>query len=139
MTSFFIPRRKVIELLLLMMFLGILYFIWPSIEVMGLFSFGYIWNWSASNDLGTLFENKRYRMSMLRLVVNLQNLTLRPFSWAPEILKRLIKVLPAGIFWSLVIFLNDSHMPWWATFLGSFVFELLLLEISLFKRHKEGA
>ncbi|WPU65668.1 type 1 glutamine amidotransferase family protein [Peredibacter starrii] len=136
--SFLIPRRKVIELCLLPIFLVVAYFIWPEIEVLSLFAFGYIWNWTASNDLTALFEDRRYRMSMLKMVVNLQNLILKPFGWAPEIVKRIIRVLPAGIFWYLVIYLNESHMPWWATFLGSAVFELLLLEISLFKKHKES-
>ena len=138
MNSFFIPRRKVIELFILPVMLGVIYFISPSVEVISLFAFGYIWNWAASNDLGALFENRRYRMSMLKLVVNLQNLILKPFHRAPEIVKRLIKVLPAGIFWSLVIIFNESHMPWWSTFLGSLAFELLQLEISMFKRHKES-
>ncbi|WP_408098608.1 hypothetical protein ACJVC5_06775 [Peredibacter sp. HCB2-198] len=136
--TFLIPRRKIIELCLLPLFLLVIYFIWSSFEVMSLFAFGYVWNWAASNDLTALFENKRYRMSMLKMVVNLQNLILKPFGWAPELVKRVVRVLPAGIFWSLVIYFNESHMPWWATFLGSFVFELLQLEISLFKKHKES-
>lgn len=138
MSSFLIPRRKVIELFILPVFLGVMYFIWPTVEVMSLFAFGYIWNWAASNDLGALFENRRYRMSMLKLVVNLQNLILKPFQKAPELVKRFLKVLPAGIFWTLVIIFNESQMPWWATFCGSLVFELLQLEISLFKCHKES-
>lgn len=138
MSSFLIPRRKVIELFILPVFLGVIYLIWPTVEVISLFAFGYIWNWAASNDLGTLFENRRYRMSMLKLVVNLQNLILKPFQKAPELVKRFLKILPAGIFWTLVIIFNESQMPWWATFCGSLVFELLQLEISLFKRHKES-
>ena len=138
MNTFTIPRRKVIEISLLPVFLGILYFIYPHTEAVVLFASGYVWNWAASNDLDKLFENRRYRMSMLKLVVNLQNLILRPFKNAPELIKKVLKVLPAGIFWTMVIYLNESDMPWWATFLGSLVFELLLLEINMFKRQKES-
>lgn len=138
MNKFFIPRRKVIELALLPVFLGVFFLIYPHTEGLVLFAFGFIWNWAASNDLEKLFENKRYRMSMLKLVVNLQNLILRPFEKAPELVKKFLKILPAGIFWTLVIYLNESTMPWWATFLGSLVFELLLIEINFIKRHKEN-
>lgn len=137
MNAFLIPRRKVIEILILPVFLGVFYFFYPMIEATSLFAFGYIWNWSASNDLTQVIDAKRYRMSMLKLVVMLQNLVLKPFVNAPEWIKSLLKVLPAGIFWTLVIFINDSQMPWWVTFLGSFVFELLQLEISLFKHRKD--
>lgn len=137
MKNFFIPRKKVIELTILPVFLGILYLIYPKIEGLSLFAFGFIWNWTASNNLEVLFENRRYRISMLKLVVNFQNLVLKPFQRAPELVKRFIKIFPAGIFWSIVIHLNESTMPWWATFLGSFIFELIQLEMSLFKQSRE--
>lgn len=137
MNKFLIPRRKVIELSLLPLFLGIFFFFYPHSEGLVLFAFGFIWNWAASNDLEKLFENKRYRLSMLKLVVNLQNLILKPVGNAPSLVKSFLKIFPAGIFWSMVIFLNESSMPWWTTFVGSFVFELMQIEIGLFKRHKE--
>lgn len=137
MNTFTIPRKKVIELCLLPVFISALYFFYPTIEAMVLFSFGYIWNWTASNNLDQLFQNKRYRMSMIKLVVNLQNLVLRPFQKAPEFVKSILKIFPAGIFWSLVIYLNESNMPWWSTFLGSLIFELVQVEINFFKRRKE--
>lgn len=138
MTTFIPPKRKMYELLGLPVFLGILYLIYPKIEAVTLFAFGYIWNWSASNDFSILFQNKRYRMSMLKMVVNLQQLILKPFNWAPEIVKKIVKILPAGIFWSLVILINESDMPWWAPFFGSAVFEILQIEIGLFKKQKEA-
>lgn len=136
MSTFIPPKRKMFELLLLPVFLGIFYFLYPRIEGVTLFAFGFIWNWSASNDLGVLFQNKRYRMSMLKTVVNLQDLALKPFKKAPVIFQKIVKVFPAGIFWTLVIFVNESEMPWWATFLGSIVFELLQIELNFIKKQK---
>lgn len=137
MTSFVPPKRKLIELLVMLILAGVLYLMYPNMDAVVLFLFGFIWNWSASNDLTFYFTNRRNRMSMLRLVVNLQNLILKPFNWAPEIIKRMMKVFPAGVFWFLVIFINESDMPWWPTFLGSIAFELLQIEFDIFKRHKE--
>ncbi len=137
MTPMVPPRRKLIELGIMLILAGVFYLIHSDTDAVMLFVFGFVWNWSASNDLSALFENKRYRMSMLKLVVNLQNLILKPFGWAPEFVKRIVKVLPAGIFWSMVIFINDSEMPWWATFIGSAAFELLQIELNFIKRQKE--
>lgn len=137
MNNFLIPKKKFLELLILPIFLGIFYFLYPHTEGLVLFGFGFIWNWSASNDLAKLFENRRYRVSMIKLVYNMQQWILKPFSKAPFWVKHLIQVLPAGIFWSLIIFLNDSLMPWWATFAGSFAFELMQIELSFIKRYKE--
>lgn len=137
MTTFIPPKRKIYELLGLPVFLGILFLIFPSIEAVTLFAFGYIWNWSASNDFSILFQNKRYRMSMLKTVVNLQGLILKPFSWAPIFVQKFVKILPAGIFWTLVIWINESDMPWWSTFVGSAVFEILQIEIGQFKKQKD--
>jgi hypothetical protein len=136
MTTFIPPKRKMIEFFILPVLLLIFWFIYSSPEAISLFAFGYIWNWSASNDLEFLFQNKRYRMSTLKTVVNIQNLILKPFRNTPMLLQRLIRVLPAGIFWTLVIFVNESVMPWWATFAGSLVFELIELEGDILNRHK---
>lgn len=138
MMLFIPPKKKLLELGLLLILTPIFYFIYPSFDALILFVFGFIWNWSASNDLTELFEiNKRYRFSTLKLVINLQNLFVRPFARAPELVQRFIKILPAGTFWFMVIYINDSVMPWWATFLGSLAFELMQLEMKLFKSHKE--
>jgi hypothetical protein len=137
MKPFAPPKRKLIELVIMMILAGVFYVIYPEMDSLVLFLFGFIWNWSASNDLSVIFENRRNRMSMLKLVVNLQNLFLKPFSRAPEIIKKIVKVFPAGIFWFLVIYINNSEMPWWSTFIGSIAFELLQFELDFFNRRKE--
>lgn len=130
MMLFIPPKRKLLELGVLAVLSLVFFFIYPSFDGLILFVFGFIWNWSASNDLSVLFDNnKRYRFSTLKMVINIQNLFLKPFTSAPEIVKRLIRVLPAGLFWLVVIFINDSIMPWWATFIGSLAYEVLPKEI----------
>lgn len=131
------PKKKMYELAGVIALAGIFYLIFPNVDAVILFSFGYIWNWTASNDVDAILQNRRYRLSSLKMVVWLQSAFLKPFAWAPEILKRFVRVLPAGCFWSLVIFVNESSMPWWATFVGSLVFEILQFEIGLFKKQKE--
>lgn len=136
--SLFAPsRRKLFELLIMGVFSGIFWFFYPAFEGVILFIFGFIWNWSASIEMNPLYENRRYRFSMLSTVRNTQKLFLKPFAGAPSIIKTLIKILPAGIFWSMVIIINESNMPWWAPFIGSAAFELLQLEINFVKGHKE--
>lgn len=135
--NFIPPKRKLLELAVLVVLALIFYFVYPSFEALTLFAFGFIWNWSASNDLSMMLDNNRYRMSMLKLVSNLQTLILKPFGWAPDLLKRLIRILPAGLFWLVVIFINDSVMPWWAPFVGSLTFELLQLELNFIKGNKD--
>lgn len=137
MKPFAPPKKKLIELLIMMVLAGVFYLIYPEMDAIVLFLFGFIWNWSASNELSDLFSNKRYRMSLLRTVVNLQSLILKPFSKAPEWSKRVLNILPAGIFWGLVIYLNDSHMPWWSTFIGSAAFEIMQIELKFIRKQKE--
>lgn len=127
-SPFLTTKRKMFDLLILLIIDVALYIIWNSVEVVTLFSFGFIWNWVASQDLTPLLEKRRYRFSMVKLVINLQSLILKPLSNFPLVLQRLAACLPAGLFWWLVIYFNDSHMPWWATFLGSATYELTLLE-----------
>jgi len=138
MNSFVPPKRKLWELLILPILVIILYFIYPHTDALVLFVFGFIWNWVASNDLSLLFQNRRYRMSLIKMVFNLQQLILKPFGKAPKFVKIFLSTLPAGIFWSIVIYINQSEMPWWATFLGSVAFEIIQLEINFFKKHKEN-
>lgn len=137
MKAFAPPKRKLFELLIMLVLAGVFYLVYPEFDAIVLFVFGFVWNWAASNELSVLFENKRYRMSLLKMVVNLQNLILTPFAKAPEWVKRILRIFPAGIFWSLVIYMNDSIMPWWATFVGSAVFELLQLELLFLKNRGE--
>lgn len=132
-------RRKLAELLILVLFSGIFWFFYPALEGVVLFIFGFIWNWAASIELDPMFENRRYRFSMLSTVRNTQRLFLKPFTGAPEMIKILIRILPAGIFWTMVIMINESVMPWWAPFMGSAAFELLQLEMNFIKGRKEKA
>ena len=131
------PKRKLLELGIMIILAGVFYLVYPEMDAVVLFIFGFVWNWAASNELSVLFENKRYRMSLLKTVVNLQNLILKPFAQAPDWVKRILRVFPAGIFWSLVIYMNESVMPWWATFVGSAAFELLQLELKFIRSRSE--
>lgn len=136
---FLTPKRKLLDLLVLGISDLVIYFIWGSWEVVALFSLGFIWNWVASQDLDALFENRRYRFSMVKLVKNLQQMILTPLQNAPRFLSWLAACLPAGIFWGMVIYVNDALMPWWATFLGSAGYQLLQLEMISLIKHKESA
>lgn len=137
MNRFFMSRRKFYEFIALIMLDLLFYLLWNSLDFVILFSFGYIWNWVASqeNDV-TLGNVKRYRFSTIKTVFNLQNLILKPFSNLPLYLKMAIRSLPAGCFWAAVIWFNNSQMPWWAVFLGSLSAELAQIESKLF-RHKD--
>ncbi len=136
MMTFVPPRRKLFELIFLSVVMVIFYLINPDLNIVILFVFGFIWNWTASNDLDVLFLNKRYRFSLIKFVVSCQRLILRPFSWAPEIVKRVVRILPAGLFWTFIIIWNESFMPWWATFVGSLVFELTQLDFIFLKKNE---
>ena len=138
MKPFLTSKRKMIELLVLLGFNIVFYLLWSSFDVIALFSLGFIWNWVASQNLDLIFENRpRYRFSMLRTVLNLQSLFLKPFEKSPAFVKFFIRIVPAGVFWFAVIYFNDSQMPWWMVFLGSFAFEIIQLDSKIFKREKE--
>ncbi len=136
MKPFLTTRRKTIELGVLLVLGAGFYLLWPGPEGVVLFSFGYVWNWVGSQDLQGILENKRYRFSMLKLVVNLQKIFQRPVAGAPEAVKIPVRILPAGLFWLMVITFNESTMPWWSTFLGSLCFELVQFLPSLVKGKK---
>ena len=125
MKPFLTTGRKSAEISLLLLLDLIFYLIYPSVEAVSLFSFGYIWNWVGSQDLEVILENRRYRFSMLKLVKNLQFLIQKPFQNSPEVVRVLMRIFPAGIFWLMVIYFNESQMPWWSTFLGSICYELV--------------
>jgi hypothetical protein len=137
MKPFLASRRKMIDIAIMLVLNLIFYFLWQSFDVVALFSLGYIWNWVGSQDLAYMFENKRYRFSMLKVVFNLQHLFLKPFKKFPQWFQVIVRTLPAGIFWSMVIFFNDSEMPWWMTFIGSIVYELTQMDALIFKKQKE--
>ncbi len=129
MSSFVPPRRKLWELLAALGVAGVLYLFYRNLDAVILFISGFVWNWSASIDPGPLFENRRYRFSMLATVIALQRFVLRPFVGAPELLRRFVGIFPAGTFWWIVVIINDSTMPWWFTFFGSLTFELFQIEL----------
>ena len=137
MKPFLPAKRKLVDLLVLLGFDLVFYFLWNDLSLIALFSFGFVWNWCASQDLSVLFENKRSRYSTLRNIVNIQALFLKPFRAYPPLVQLIPRILPAGIFWGVVILFNGSSVPWWAPFLGSLVFELVQLERSMFRRHRE--
>ena len=132
-----ISKRKKIEFFLLPIFLGVLYFFTSNIDAVVLFTFGYIWNWVCSIELDEMYSEKRYKFSLLRLVLTVQQTFLKPFNKFPEILKRVIRIFPAGVFWFLILFIYDSQMPIWAPFLGSLVFELTSLEVLVVSKEKD--
>jgi hypothetical protein len=133
MNSFFISKRKTFELGILLVLDAVLFLILDSWDFIALFSLGFVWNWVATQEKSIIIENnRRYRFSTLKTVFNLQNLCLKPLSKAPEPIKFIARLLPAGLFWSGVILFIDSPMPWWAVFLGSLLLELIILETKIF-------
>jgi hypothetical protein len=134
MKPFMTTKKKLIEIGVLLAFDIVFYFLWSDMDAVVLFSMGYVWNWVASQDISLLIENKRYRFSMLKMVNNLQNLVVKPFLKFPFWVHSLVRVFPAGLFWWMVIYFNDSIMPWWMTFVGSFTYEVVRLESLLFKK-----
>lgn len=134
MSGFFITKRKTFELFVLAVLDGLFFLILNDWNFLVLFSFGYIWNWVASQESSIILDNnRRYRFSTLKTVFNLQRLFLAPLGKAPEAVRFIARILPAGLFWSAVILFNESPMPWWAVFLGSLVVELIQLETKIFK------
>jgi hypothetical protein len=134
MNGFLLSKRKTFELLLVVLLDLIFYFLWGSADFVILFSFGYVWNWVGSQQDTLKFEGKKYKYSTLKTVLNLQVLVLKPIQKAPYFVKMLARILPAGLFWWGVIVFNESKMPWWAVFIGSFTLELVLLENKIFRQ-----
>jgi hypothetical protein len=134
MRPFLTSKRKLLDLIVLVVLATILWFL-QGFEPALLFSFGFIWNWVASQDLSQHMEGRSYRYTMLRFVLNAQTQIVSPgfIQSSPEFVKMILRSLPAGIFWSLVIWFQDSELPIWATFLGSFAFELSQWDI-LFRK-----
>jgi hypothetical protein len=137
MMTFIPPKKKLVELLVLPISAIIFISFSANSDIIILFFLGYIWNWSASNDLVPLFENKRYRMSLIKIVCNIQKWILKPFNRLPEMAKRIIASLPAAGFIYLLISFNSSAVPWWPTLFGSFVFEMLQFEMKMLAAYKQ--
>lgn len=126
MKPFMADRRKMIELLPLPALLALIIVFAPKPTMAILFAFGYIWNWTVSQPLLYVQENKRYKFSTLKLVKNIHQIFLKPveklkISWA----KRIVSLLPAGLFWGLISHSLSSDIPWWMCFFGSLSYELM--------------
>ena len=134
MKPFLVEKKRMIELGILAVMDIVLYFIFSDASSVALFSFGFIWNWTAAQDLESVLVNPRYRFSMLKFVGNVQALALRPVQRFPRWTHFIARLIPAGVFWIMVIFINDSVMPWWMTFIGSLVFEIVQFELGMLRK-----
>lgn len=128
-----ISKRKLAELLIMLFLDVVIFILWDSWDFVILFTLGFVWNWVASQESTLMIENmKRHRFTILKTVFILQNLFLKPLKNMPDFLKFIARLLPAGLFWGGVILFNQSHMPWWAVFIGSLGAELVFLEKKIF-------
>lgn len=134
---FLTSKRKLIDILILFFLLSIGFLFGLELSLLALFSFGFVWNWVASQELENLMTHKRYRFSMVKVVKSLNDSLERLLQNLPFFFRLIARCLPAGTFWLLVIFFNDSDMPWWSTYLGSLSFELIQLERLSIKKEKE--
>ncbi len=127
-------KRKLLDLLVVVILAAVIWLL-QGLETAWLFTFGFVWNWVASQDLSQYMEGRSYRYTMLKFVLNLHALIQSPgfIKRSPEFVKLILRSLPAGIFWSAVIWFQDSDLPIWATFLGSFAFEISQWEV-LFRK-----
>ncbi len=134
MRPFLATKRKLLDLIVLLILATAVYFL-QDFDSALLFSFGFIWNWAASQDLSQVMEGKRYQYTMLKLVLSSQAWIVSPgiVQRSPEIIKLILRSLPAGLFWWAVIWFMGSELPFWATFLGSFAFEITQWEV-LFRK-----
>lgn len=122
--------RKLFELMIMLGFALGLYFVWESAAYVSMFCVGFIWNWSASQNVVIVQEGRNYRFSFMKMIYNLH----RPLERLPKYLSFPAKILPAGLFWWLVIIFADSNLPFWPVMVGSLVFELLQLDALLTRK-----
>lgn len=132
---FLASRRRLLDLVVMLILAVVLGFA-LNLDTALLFSFGFIWNWVAGQDLTQHMEGRKYRYTMLKFVFNLQTMVLSPsfIQRLPEPVKLVIRSLPAGIFWTTVILLQQSDLPYWAVFVGSLSFELSQWELFFRKK-----
>ena len=131
MKSFLGEKRKFIQLGLMLLLDLLFFFLWDSWDIVVLFSLGFIWNWTAAQNLEEIISTKRYRFSTLKIIFNLQKLILKPFQNSHEAIRFIFKIIPAGLFWVGVMYFNDSKLPWWSVFMGSFFLEVFELDKKL--------
>jgi hypothetical protein len=135
-----IPKSKVVlELFVLSIFLFLIYFLTNRLDIITLFTLGFVWNWSVAGQNDTFSVLKHHKFSMMNTIRRIHEFFLKVFKRSPELIYRLASILPAGLFWSLVIHFNESQMPWWATFLGSLVYEILQIQNFFLKGEKKEA
>lgn len=135
-----IPKSKlVLELFVLSIFLFLIYFLTNRLDIVTLFTLGFVWNWSVAVQNDTFSVLKHHKFSMMNTIRRIHEFFLKVFKRSPELIYRLASILPAGLFWSLVIHFNESQMPWWATFLGSLVYEILQIQNFFLKSEKKEA
>jgi hypothetical protein len=134
MKSFLGEKRKFIQLGLLVFLDALFWFLWGSWDVVVLFSLGFIWNWTAAQDLESIISSKKYRFSTLKIIFNLQHLILKPFKNSHEAIRFFLRIIPAGLFWVGVMYFNESQLPWWSVFMGSFFLEVFELDKKLIER-----
>lgn len=134
MKSFLGEKRKFIQLGLLILLDCLFLFLWSSWDVVILFSLGFIWNWTAAQNMEEIISNKRYRFSTLKIIFNLQHLILKPFKNSHESIRFVLKIIPAGVFWLGVMYFNESQLPWWSVFMGSFFLEVFELDKKLLEK-----
>lgn len=133
---FFTTRRKIYEILILLGLNIGLYFVFQSWSDLMLFNLGFIWNWAASQPVSYVLDNDRYRFSFLKTVYNLHAIVQLPFRNLPAIFSILPRLLPAGLFWYLVIHFTESTVEPWCTFLGSFFLELTQLDVYFARKNQ---
>lgn len=136
--QFLVHKRKLLELLVLLVVDLVLVFLWDLGPLM-LLNLGFIWNWSASQELDYVMDNRRYRFSLIKMVYNLNWLVTYPvrrYNLHPA-LGIVPKSLPAGLFWWTVIRFASSKLPLWPVFLGSFIFELTQLDLLFMRTPQE--
>jgi hypothetical protein len=135
-----IPKSKLLlELFVLSTFLFLIYFLTNRLDIITLFTFGFVWNWSVASQNDSSSVIKHHKFSMMHTIRRIHEFSIRIFKNFPELVLRLASILPAGLFWSLVIHFNESQMPWWATFLGSFLYEILQIQNLFLKGEKNKA
>jgi hypothetical protein len=126
--------RKFFELAGLFFLATLSQLLLKDINVTSLFCLGFLWNWAISFNLDQSLNSRTHRWSMIKLVITIHRFWLKPFQKSPYYIQRIIYLFPAGCFWLLVCWLNDSTMPWWPAFVGSLFFEIS--QIDLWRENK---
>jgi hypothetical protein len=96
------------------------------------FALGFVWNWAVLNGWTlTQAKTKKYRFSMLRLIVDFHRLWMAPFKRFPRF-QQVFTLVPASLFVALMGYVSGAELPWVAAILGSFGFWALRSQLSRF-------